>query len=99
MPVDVRGTIAYSKDAEDPYTIKCKQLGIEVLGTGAIEDDIEDLRERVTQKIAEEFKVSPSAVEITGYSMNLNFSIEGPINKTLDQFQGPEKEEVKITEK
>ena len=92
MPVDVRGRIVYSKDADEPYTLDCKQLGIEDTGSGNIEDDIEDLRERVTTAISEEFKVAPSAVQIVSYSMSITFSIEGPINKTLDDFTGTEKD-------
>jgi hypothetical protein len=92
MPVDVRGRVQYSKDAEE-YTIDCKQLGIEDTGSGDIQEDIDDLTERITAAISEEFKVAPSAVQIVSYSMNISFSIEGPINKTLDEFvKDPEQE-------
>jgi hypothetical protein len=93
MPVDVRGRVQYSKDAEEEYTIDCKQLGIEDTGSGDIQEDIDDLTERITAAISEEFKVAPSAVQIVSYSMNISFSIEGPINKTLDEFvKDPEQE-------
>ena len=93
MPVDVRGRVQFSKDADEEYTIDCKQLGIEDTGSGDIEEDIEDLRERVVAAISEEFKVAPSAVQIVSYSMNIMFSIEGPINETLDKFiKDPEQE-------
>jgi len=95
MPVDVKGRVSYNKDADEPYMIDCKQLGISETGSGDIEEDIESLRDRVTKAISEEFKVEPSAVQITGYSMSLNFSIEGPINHTLDKFTNKDKEEIK----
>lgn len=91
MPVDVKGRIVYNPDAEPEYSLDCKQLGISESASGSIEEDIEDLRERVTNAISEEFHVAPSAITITGYSMSLNFSIEGPTNHTLDKFtQEPE---------
>jgi hypothetical protein len=86
MPVDVKGRVSYNKEADEPYMIDCKQLDISETGSGDIEQDIEDLRGKVTRAISEEFKVEPSTVQITGYSMSLNFSIEGPINHTLDHF-------------
>jgi argininosuccinate synthase len=86
MPVDVKGRIVYNPDNEQEYSIDCKQLSISDEGSGSIEDDIEDLRERVTKAISEEFHVAPSAITITGYVMSLNFSIEGPTNHTLDKF-------------
>jgi hypothetical protein len=96
MPVDVKGNVKYSKDADDPYTIECRQLDISETGSGDIEEDIEDLRSRVTKAIAEEFKVSPSAVQITAYNLSINFSIEGPTNHTLDKFtESPEEIPVK----
>ena len=95
MPVDVKGRVSYNKDADEPYMIDCKQLDISETGSGDIEKDIEYLRDRVTKAISEEFKVEPSAVQITGYSMSLNFSIEGPINRTLDKFTNKDKEEIK----
>lgn len=94
MPVDVKGRIVYNPDAEQEYTIDCKQLSISEEGSGTIEDDIEDLRERVTEAITKEFHVAPAAIEITGYTLSMNFSIEGPVNHTLDNF-GTGKEEEK----
>lgn len=87
MPVDVKGRIVFNPDAEQEYTIDCKQLGISQDGSGTIEQDIENLRERVTKSISEEFKVAPSSINITSYVMSLNFSIEGPVNHTLDKFR------------
>jgi poly(3-hydroxybutyrate) depolymerase len=92
MPVDVKGRIVYNPEAEEEYKLDCKQLGIEKEATGTLEDDIEELRQKVTDAIVEEFHVEPAAVQITGYSMSLNFSIEGPINKTLDDFKKEDKE-------
>jgi hypothetical protein len=93
MPVDVKGRVVFNPDADDEYTIDCKQLGISKSGDGTIEEDIETLRELVTKAICEEFKVEPAAVAITGYVMSLNFSIEGPINRTLDEFKKPESDD------
>lgn len=86
MPVDVRGRVVYNKEADREFTIDCKQLDISEEGSGSIEEDIETLREKVTSAIAKEFKVSSAAVSITSYSMSINFSIEGPVNHTLDKF-------------
>jgi hypothetical protein len=87
MPVEVKGRIVYNPDADTEYKIDCKQLSIDEEGSGSIEEDIEDLLERVTKAIAEEFHVSPLAITITGYTMSLNFSIKGPINHTPDKFR------------
>jgi hypothetical protein len=97
MPVDVSGRIVYNPDADQEYMITCKQLGISEEGSGTIEEDIESLREKVSAAISEEFHVSPEAVSIAGYSLNLTFTIEGPVNHTLDRFTeqttGDEKED------
>jgi hypothetical protein len=93
MPVDVSGRIVYNPEADQEYTLSCKQLAISCDGSGTIEDDIEELRGKVASAISKEFHVSPEAVTITGYSINLVFSIEGPVNHTLDSF-AKEKEEV-----
>ena len=87
MPVEVKGRVVYNQDNEDQeYLIDCKQLGISEDGTGTIEDDVERLRLMIEQAIAEEFHVAPKAGQIIGYTLNLSFSIEGAINKTLDEF-------------
>ena len=87
MPVDVKGRVIYNPDNEDEeYLIDCKQLGISTGGSGTIEDDIEQLRLMIEAAIAEEFHVAPKAVQITGYTLTLSFSIEGAVNKTLDEF-------------
>lgn len=93
MPVDVKGRIVYNPDAEEEYVLECKQLKITNPATGAIEEDIEDLRDRIIKAISEEFHVEPASVKITGYSLNLNFSIDGPINRTLDEFKEKNDEE------
>lgn len=93
MPVDVKGKITYNPDAKgDSYMMECAQLGISEPASGSLEDDIEELRGRITKAMSEEFS-EPEAVQMTGYSMNMNFSIEGPVNHTLDKFT-KEKEEV-----
>jgi hypothetical protein len=92
MPVDVSGRIVYNPDADQEYTLSCKQLNISEEGSGTIEEDIETLREKVTASIVDEFHVAPESVSITGYSLNIAFSIEGPVNHTLDNFGTKEKE-------
>jgi hypothetical protein len=93
MPVDVKGQIVYNPEADDEYTIKCKQLDIEQSGSGVLEEDIESLREGVTKAISDEFKVSPEEVRIDGYSMNINFTIRGPVNHTLSKFSEKDDEQ------
>lgn len=89
MPVDVRGSLSYNPDSKGcEYIIACPQLGIEEDGTGTIEDDIERLRELVNAAIVKEFNVEPKAVSITGYRLGMDFSIEGAVNRTLDEFKG-----------
>jgi hypothetical protein len=90
MPVDVKGRVIYNPDdKEQEYTIDCKQLGISEEGTGTLEDDIETLRDLIDKAIREEFHLKElETVQVTGYTLSLNVSIEGTINKTLDQFQG-----------
>jgi len=98
MPVDVKGKIVYNPGAKDgDYRIECPQLGISIEGSGTIEDDIETLREEIDSKIQKEFKCNPSAVQVIGYTLGLSFSIEGPTNRTLDQFGKPNEEE-QVTE-
>jgi hypothetical protein len=87
MPVEVKGRVVFNPENEDQnYTIDCKQLGISEEGSGSIEEDIEDLRSRIERAIEEEFHVEPKLIQLTGYTMSMSFSIEGPINKTLDEF-------------
>ncbi len=93
MPVDVKGRIVYNPGAKGgDYRIECPQLGISIEGSGTIEDDIETLRQEIESKIQEEFKCDPSAIQMTGYSMGISFSVEGPTNRTLDQFTQKEDE-------
>jgi hypothetical protein len=93
MPVDVKARITYDRDAKQEFSLDCKQLGIEGEASGSIETDIEDLRERVTKAISEEFHVAPSSITITNYVMSMTFSIEGPTNHTLDKFTKEAEEE------
>lgn len=86
MPVEVKGRIVYNPEADQEYVLDCKQLDISEEGSGTIENDIEDLRERVTRAISEEFHVAPASIGITGYVLSLNFSITGPRDHTLDKF-------------
>lgn len=93
MPVDVKGRVVYNPDdKEQPFTIDCKQLGISEEGTGTLETDIETLRDLIDKAIREEFHLKElETVQVTGYTLSLNVSIEGAVNKTLDQFQGDKK--------
>ena len=84
IPVDATGRIAYNPESDDEYTVECKQLGIRIEGTGTIENDIETLREKITESISNEFHVAPEVV-MTKYAITLTFSIKGPINHTLDE--------------
>jgi len=93
MPVNVTGKIKYVKDADDPYVIDCKQLGVEEEGNGEIEGDVETLRKLVESAILDEFKVPPAAVQIVSYTMSVTFSIEGPTNRTLTEFDAGKKDE------
>lgn len=93
MPVDVSGRIVYNPEADSEYTLQCKQLGISEDGTGTIEEDIETLRGKVVSAISEEFHVSPESVSIAGYSLNMVFTIQGPVNHTLDHFEKDGEEE------
>lgn len=87
MPVEISGQIIYNPDAKDEeYKIVCKSLDIEEEGSGTLEDDIETLRQEITDAIVEEFKVSPEEVKLTGYRMTMSFEISGPVNHTLDKF-------------
>ena len=98
IPVDVKGNVKYNPDADTEYTLECRQLGISESGSGVIENDIEDLRNRVINAFSEEFHVPPESVQITGYNLSLSFAVTGPTNYTLDQFAksgDPEKTEEK----
>ncbi len=90
MSLEAKGRIKYNPDVKpsDPsYTLECTQLGIYAEGSGNLPQMVDELTERVRRGIAQEFMVSPSSVDIIGYSMGITFSIDGPINHTLDDFQ------------
>ena len=86
MPVGLKGQI--KKDEDNNYFILCPQLGIDLSGTGNLEEDIETLRNKIAEKIEEEFGKEPETVQIESYSLTLNFSVEGPVNRSLDEFAG-----------
>lgn len=87
MPVDVKGKVSYNPDSKGAaYMLDCPQLGISQDGSGDIEEDIETLRVEIEKKIMEEFHQKPRTVQITGYTLSLGFSIEGSLNKSLDDF-------------
>ena len=89
MPVHVSGKIAFDAgDKTNPYSIQCPQLGIDVAGSGVIEDDIETLRKKINRKIREEFGKEPQTIQLDSYSLGMKFTVEGPVNKTLGQFEG-----------
>jgi hypothetical protein len=98
MTLEAKGRIRYNPDVkpgEPHYIIEAKPLGIVQEGSGNIEQMMTELTERVRRAIAEEFCVAPSLVQIVGYSMGLTFAVEGPINRTLEEFT-EEKEMVEV---
>lgn len=95
MPVDVKARIVFNPDADHEYNLDCKQLGIDEPGSGTIEEDIELIRGKISAAISKEFHVEPAAVQIESYTLNLNFSIQGPVNYTLDKFPGKKQKEQK----
>jgi hypothetical protein len=89
MPADFKGKIRYNPDckkSDAEHTISCKQLGISEEGSGNVREDIAHLSELITDKIVEEFRTQPEAVLLVGYSMSLDFSIQGPVNHSLAEF-------------
>lgn len=105
MPVEVSGQIVYNpdtKDDEDNYRIICKTLNIDEEGSGTLEEDIETLRQNITDAIVEEFHVSPEEVKLTGYRLSMNFEVRGPeepVNHSLDEFDHTKKKDTKTKEK
>lgn len=84
MPAKFKAKIACDEDGE--YTISCKQLDISEEGSGDIEEMMDNITERIREKVAEEFRNMPRAVTLTGYSMNLNYTVVGPVNRSLEEF-------------
>jgi hypothetical protein len=97
MPVGIKGQI--KKDEDNNYSILCSQLGIDETGTGDFSEDIETLRNKICDKIREEFWKEPEVVQIETYSLTLNFSVEGPANHTLDEFNRKDKGEDETDDK
>ena len=93
MTLEAKGRIKFDPDVkpgEPHYLIESKQLGFIAPGSGNLEEMVQDITDRIERAIAEEFKVAPSAVVLTGYSMGLTFEVAGPVNRTLMEFQGDE---------
>jgi len=89
MPADFRAKIRYNPDckpSEPQVKISCKALGISEEGSGNVREDIAHLSDLITDKIVEEFRTHPEAVMLVGYSMSLDFSIQGPVNHSLAEF-------------
>ena len=84
MSLEATGNIKF--DGKD-YTYGCKSLNIEkISGDGDLDGMIDDLRRKMTAAIQEEFKVPVESITLAGYSMNLNFTIQGPTNRQLSEF-------------
>jgi len=91
MAVDFKGKIRYNPDckpSEPEYKISCKALEISEEGSGNMREMMEDLTEKITDKISSEFRTTPQAVRMVGFSMSVDFSVEGPVNRTLGEFSG-----------
>lgn len=89
MTLEAKGRIRFNPDVkpgEPEYILDSKQLGINEPGSGQIEQMMDELTERVKRAIAEEFYCAPSCVQIVGYSMGITFAVDGPTNRTLDEF-------------
>lgn len=92
MPVyGVKARIKFDPDVKpslSQHTCECKQLDIVVAGNGDIDGMIDDLTDRIRDKITEEFRTQPQRVILAGYTINLNFTVEGPVNRSLAEFSG-----------
>lgn len=86
MPAKFKAKIACDEDGE--YTISCKQLDISQEGSGDIEEMMTKITEAIREKVAEEFRNMPRAITLTSYSMSLNYSVVGPVNRSLEEFSG-----------
>ncbi len=84
MPAKFKAKIACDEDGE--YSISCKQLDISEEGSGDIEEMMDNITERIRASVAEEFRNMPRAVTLTSYSMSLNYTVVGPVNRSLEEF-------------
>ena len=101
MTLEASGTIKFKRDAgnKTPWTIASKQLGIEMDGSGDIDDMIERLTDRVREKFTEEFRTMPRSVSLAAYSMTFKFDVVGPVNHVLEDFgQGKYKATVRLAD-
>ncbi len=85
MVAKFKAKIACDEDGE--YTVGCRQLDISEEGSGDIEEMMTNITERIREKVAEEFRNMPRAVTLTSYSMSLNYSVVGPVNRSLEEFR------------
>ncbi len=91
MPADFKGKIRFNPDckpSEPQHKISCKALGISEEGSSNIRVNLDTLTELITDKISDEFRTTPQSVRIVGYSMTVDFSVEGPVNRSLAEFSG-----------
>jgi hypothetical protein len=89
MAADFKGRITFNPDVKPgtpDYFIKCPALEICETGSGDIEEMISDLTTQIREKLSEEFRTTPRSVEIIKYSMSIDFSVRGPVNRSLAEF-------------
>jgi len=89
MPADFKGKISFNPDVKPGtpnYFIKCPALGICEAGSGDLEEMIADLTTQIREKLSEEFRTVPRSVQIEKYSLSLDFSVQGPVNRSLSEF-------------
>lgn len=89
MGADFTAKISFNPDCKpsDPaYKIKCAALEIADAGSGDIREMMEDIQDKITDKVAAEFRTTPRSIELIGYSMTLKFKVTGPVNKSLAEF-------------
>lgn len=89
MPADFKGKITFNPDVKPGipnYFIKCPALEICESGSGDLEEMIADLTTHIREKLSEEFRTTPRSVEITKYTMGIDFSVQGPVNRSLAEF-------------
>lgn len=92
MTADFTGRITFNPDCKPSvpqYMIKCPALEIAEEGSSNVRESLEDLTERITDKVSQEFRTNPRSVEIIGYSMSIKFRVTGPVNRSLAEFEQP----------